>query len=200
MIRSAPLLASFLLLTATLSASAQDFTTQDPRYTTTPEEYTTTPEQYTTTPSQYTTTPAEYLPQAGTTLPDIDVPLPDLPDDVTDVVDDVSGITQVNDTNVEAFAAPQLQQTALVEGEQESLVIAESEVVSETEPAVELVAAGVLQLDEEETQQFIDDYNEVLVDLGLEAGDIRWSTKFKIVLYLALRKLLGLDAEAADLL
>jgi len=55
-----------------LSAVAQDFSVQDPRYTTTPPRYTTTPPRYTTTPPEYTTTPPRY-----TTTPPAYVPQPD---------------------------------------------------------------------------------------------------------------------------
>ncbi|MBA2115834.1 hypothetical protein [Bremerella alba] len=207
MIRLAPGFVFLALSSVALSAAAQDFTTQDPRYTTTPSEYTTTPAQYTTTPSEYTTTPPEYLPQADT-VPDTDVTVPTIPDDLPDVGDlgdlddDLLPTSPLSSTTLEAESIsedePQFLQSVPVEDEQANARVIESDTTTESESMVALFAETVLRLDEEETQQFVTDYDEIVAELGLEPSEVGWSTRFKIVLYLTLGRLLGLFETELD--
>ncbi|QDU74694.1 hypothetical protein Pan97_17070 [Bremerella volcania] len=192
---------SLVLLLVSSIASAQDFTTQDPRYTTTPSQYTTTPAAYTTTPSRYTTTPPEYVPQADTvpTTPTI----PTIPTNVPGTGNNplpTNPVTSTSSTRVTATQTLQSQsvEVVAVEEETESVEVLESEETSETDPLIELFAGCVLQLDEEETQQFAADYDEVVAQVGPESSEVSWSTRFKIVLYLTLRRMLGLSGRLVD--
>lgn len=209
MIRPIYYLAVLIVSSAALSASAQDFTTQDPRYTTTPSQYTTTPAQYTTTPAQYTTTPAAYIPQVGV-LPITNVPTPTIPGNLPNTTSglpltnplnssninttNVNG-SNVNTANLQVPTTTQTQQAQLVQviDPQEEAPIVPlplSDVTNETEPLVEQFARLVLQLDDEETLQFVSDYFDFVAQLGLEPSELSWSIRFKIVLYLTLGRLL----------
>lgn len=207
MIRLAQVFMLLAVSSIACAASAQDFTTQDPRYTTTPPEYTTTPEEYTTTPSQYTTTPPEYIPQADTvpptggpttpTIPTIpgtgngNNPLPNTPTAVTGTNTGTTVASQ--SVTSQAF----VEEETTVE-ETETVEPLEADSATETDSLIESFAGCVLRLDEEETQQFVDDYNETLAELGLKESEVGWSTRFQVVLYLTLRHLLGLSDTTDD--
>ena len=184
-------------------ASAQDFTTQDPRYTTTPPQYTTTPArytttppQYTTTPPQYTTTPAAYVPQADT-VPSTDPTTPTIPRNRSGTGNSLLQNGQLTGTD--------LSGTDLSNTDLSSLVIQQAgastpsgtslrmQVPTGDEPLVEMFAQSLLQLDDEQTEQFIGDYYRVVLSLGLDPSEVSVGAKFTIVLYLTVSRWLGLS-------
>lgn len=201
MIRFASVLVVAALSSVACLASAQDFTTQDPRYTTTPPQYTTTPAQYTTTPSQYTTTPPEYLPQADTvTLPGGITPT--IPPNLPGSLNTGTNTGQRSGTNLGSITVPQTLQSQQLEdivvGEVPEVIPSlELETPIASEPRVEWFARFVLRLDETETQQMVGDYFALLAQLGLSPDELSESTRVKIVLYLTLGRLLGLSGIAS---
>ncbi len=145
---------------------AQDFGTQDPRYTTTPPEYTTTPPQYTTTPERYTTTPAEY-----TTTPPAYVPQADtVPDD-----DDIDFPGGGRDDDDFGFG------DGLGDGFDD-----DSDLPIDVEDFVDDYAQNVLFFDEDESGEFVEEFESATIALGLDPATITVDTAEEILWLMSL--------------
>ncbi|EAQ79806.1 hypothetical protein DSM3645_21739 [Blastopirellula marina DSM 3645] len=83
--------------------------------------------------------------------------------------------------------------------EEEGVLDVEEEMTSTPnfETLVELYAQCVLQLDEMETEQFVSDFEDVAVQLGLAPGDVGLRVGVKILLCLSLERMLGLSGAGA---
>lgn len=235
---------SLVLLSLVGSVSAQDFTTQDPRYTTTPPQYTTTPPQYTTTPPQYTTTPPQYTTTPPAYVPQADtVPsnnptqpsnpsFPNNPNIPSNISNRVNGLgsgngsttgstmfmpSQLNGNNTsttpssqrtispevpaastQPMAEPPTPTEIPADASMSTTPVMPTISPSNSDQLIGVFAQIVLGLDEDNTQQFVSDYDEVVAQLELQPGEVSASVSVRIVLYLTLKHLLGLSGMPMD--